>query len=229
LVFKTRRSRVALTELDVAHKPIREAIDYFFSLASPWSYLGHEPFVGLMRHHGLAINFKPVFLPAIFEHTGGLVLPKRHPARQRYRLIELQRWREQRGVALNLMPKHVPFDTKIGDRTVLAVAMTGHDPAAFIALAFKGIWVHDLDLGDRAVIAGLLGRAGLDPTAIQQAAETDFVEQAYEQNAADAIAAGVIGGPSYVRRGEVFWGQDRLALLESAIVSGRAPFTPPRQ
>jgi 2-hydroxychromene-2-carboxylate isomerase len=35
----------------------------------------------------------------------------------------------------------------------------------------------------------------------------------------------VIGSPCYVRRGEVFWGQDRLDLLADAITSGRAPFS----
>ena len=41
---------------------------------------------------------------------------------------------------------------------------------------------------------------------------------------ADAIAAGVIGSPSYVRDGEVFWGQDRLDLLADALKSQRQPF-----
>ena len=41
----------------------------------------------------------------------------------------------------------------------------------------------------------------------------------------EAIEAGVFGSPAYVLEGEVFWGQDRLDLLEDALASGRAPFT----
>ena len=33
--------------------------------------------------------------------------------------------------------------------------------------------------------------------------------------------ANVIGSPCYVLDGEVFWGQDRLVLLESMLKSGR--------
>ena len=49
-------------------------------------------------------------LRAVFDETGGLPLPKRHPVRQRYRLMDLQRWRERRDVPLVLQPKHFPFD-----------------------------------------------------------------------------------------------------------------------
>ena len=51
-------------------------------------------------------------------------------------------------------------------------------------------------------------------------------EAKYDKNTGDAIAIEVIGSPSYVLNGEVFWGQDRLDLLEDAIQSGRKSFRP---
>ena len=41
----------------------------------------------------------------------------------------------------------------------------------------------------------------------------------------EALAADVFGSPVYVLEGEVFWGQDRLELLEDALKSGRAPYS----
>lgn len=41
-----------------------------------------------------------------------------------------------------------------------------------------------------------------------------------------SIANNVFGSPSYVLNGEIFWGQDRLPLLEEALASGRAPYLP---
>ncbi len=202
-----------------------EQIDYFFSLASPWAYLGHAKFVALTRAHGLTINYCPVHLPDVFSETGGLPLPKRHPARQKYRLLELQRWRVKRDVDLVIRPQFWPFDHQFADRTVLAAAMLGHDPADYLELCFKGVWANDLDLGNHAVLEGLARRAKLDPVAVLAAAESANVVEAYKGNVAKAIAMNVIGSPCYVRRGEVFWGQDRLELLEDAIVSNRAPYT----
>lgn len=202
-----------------------EQIDYFFSLASPWAYLGHAKFVAMARTHGLAIHYCPVHLPDVFSETGGLPLPKRHPARQKYRLVELQRWRVKRDVDLVIRPQFWPFDHQFADRTVLAAFMLGHDPAEYLELCFKGVWANDLDLGNRAVLEGLARRAGLDPVAILAAADSPMVQDAYSGNVGKAIALNVIGSPCYVRRGEVFWGQDRLELLEDAIVSDRPPYS----
>ena len=68
------------------------SIDYWFTLASPWAFLGHQAFGDLARAHGVTVHYKPVQLGEVFPQTGGLPLPKRHPVRQRYRMVELQRW-----------------------------------------------------------------------------------------------------------------------------------------
>src|ERR1700736_5760823 len=81
---------------------MHRSIDYYFSLVSPWAYIGHATFMDLTQRHSLDVNFKPVSLPTIFAETGGLPLNKRAPARQRYRIMELQRWREKRGVQLQV-------------------------------------------------------------------------------------------------------------------------------
>ena len=73
-------------------------LDYYFSLLSPWAYIGHASLMDIVGRHGLTVNYKPVALVQVFADTGGLPLPKRHPARQRYRMFELQRWREKRGL-----------------------------------------------------------------------------------------------------------------------------------
>jgi 2-hydroxychromene-2-carboxylate isomerase len=105
------------------------SIDYWFSLASPWAFLGHDPLLKLAKAHDASVVYKPVFLPDVFKETGGVPLPQRAPARQRYRMLELQRWREFRGVPLKLRPKHWPFDPKPGDCCVTAIVEAGGDPS----------------------------------------------------------------------------------------------------
>jgi hypothetical protein len=39
------------------------------------------------------------------------------------------------------------------------------------------------------------------------------------------MEAGVFGSPAYVLDGEVFWGQDRIELLDEALKSGRGAYT----
>ena len=77
-------------------------VDYYFSLQSPWAYMGHKLFREVASTYDLKVNHKPVVLVDLFSETGGLPLMKRHPVRQRYRMVELQRWRDKRG--LNFHP-----------------------------------------------------------------------------------------------------------------------------
>ena len=201
-------------------------IDYYFSLVSPWAYIGHRPFYDIANRHGLEVNYKPVFLGRVFAQTGGLPLPQRHPARQRYRMVELQRWREKRGLTFNLQPKFWPFDVNLGDRVVIAAVASGQNPDRFMRRAFTGIWEEERNLADPLVIAELAESVGLDSTSLIEAAQGSMTEAVYGLNLENAVAADVFGSPAYLFNGEVFWGQERLELLDDALTSGRPPYRP---
>jgi 2-hydroxychromene-2-carboxylate isomerase len=200
-------------------------IDYFFSLSSPWAYMGHGRLMEIGRRFQLTITYKPVFLGNIFAETGGLPLPKRHPARQRYRAIELQRWRDKHGLAFHIRPKFWPFDVNLADRCAIAAAMSAPDPGPFLARAFAAVWEREQNLADERTMVEIAQESGLDGAALLRLARSETAEQAYEQNFRDAVACDVFGSPSYVLDGEVFWGQDRLSFVEEALLSGRPPFS----
>lgn len=204
------------------------AIQYYFSLMSPWAYLGHSQLGAIAGRREVEIDYRPVNLMELFPQTGGLPLGKRHASRQRYRLVEMQRWREARDLPLVLKPKNWPFDFLLADCVVLAAAMSGpQDQAhAFIAMAFRAVWVEECNLADPEILAQLLGASDYNPAAILELAHSPATIAAYDGNRDRAMAQDVFGSPAYVLGGEVFWGQDRLELLESALASMRAPFTP---
>ena len=199
-------------------------IDYYFSLVSPWAFIGHAPFMEIAKRHDLDVNYKPVFLGRVFAETGGLPLAQRHPARQRYRLVELQRWRERRDLKFNLQPKHWPFDVSLADRLVIAITVAGKDPDAFLRLAYAAIWENEQDLSDVEVLHDLAKNAGLNANSVLEIAQGSTTEAFYAINLENAVAGDVFGSPAYVLDGEVFWGQDRLDLLDDALKSGRPAY-----
>ena len=109
---------------------------------------------------------------------------------------------------------------------LLAVAAGGGDMSAVLPRFYAGVFEREEDLADAVVVVRLLREAGLDADAILDAAHSSPIRDAYDANARLALDLGVIGAPSYVLHGEVFWGQDRLDLLDDALASGRAPFDP---
>jgi 2-hydroxychromene-2-carboxylate isomerase len=199
-------------------------IDYYFSLLSPWAYIGHVPFMEVVRRHDVKVTCKPILLADVYPDTGGLPFPKRHPVRLRYRILELQRWREKRGLKFNLHPKFWPLNAEMADRFVIAVAAAGHDPDPFLRRAFAAVWEEEQNLADDATLISLADGVKLPGIELLADAKRDESKAKYEQNVKDAIAIEVIGSPCYVLDGEVFWGQDRLDLLADALQSGRRPY-----
>lgn len=201
-------------------------IDYYFSTQSPWAYIGHALFEDVAKANNLKINYKPVTLGELFAETGGLPLAKRHPARQLYRLMELQRWRDKRGLQFHLKPKHWPFNGRLADGAVIAAVEAGLNPEPFLRRAYKGVWEGQLDLGDAATITKLADESGLPGAKLIARSPSDEIGAIYDKNRDDAVAAGVFGSPAWVLDKEVFWGQDRIELLADALKSGRKAYTP---
>jgi 2-hydroxychromene-2-carboxylate isomerase len=199
-------------------------IDYYFSMHSPWAYIGHVPFMEIAHRHDVKVTYKPSSLSDVFAETGGLPVTKRHPARLRYRILELQRWREKRGLRFNLHPKFWPFAAEASDRFVVAVAAAGHDPDTLLRRAFAALWEEEQNLADDVTLIAIADAVKLPGAELLAQAKRDEIKAEYEQNTKDAIEIEVIGSPCYVLDGEVFWGQDRLDLLEDALRSARKAF-----
>jgi 2-hydroxychromene-2-carboxylate isomerase len=194
-------------------------ITYYLSLNSPWTYMGSAPFAEIVRRHGVTVDVKPAKFGPIFEQTGGLPLPKRSPQRQAYRLMELKRWREVRGIPLTVEPKYFPSDDLAATRLVIAAKLQGKDAHRLSLELGRAVWEREESFADAAVMSAAAQRAGLDAAALRANGPPDAeLDALYEQFTQDALKAGVFGAPSYVLpSGEIFWGQDRLELLDRAL------------
>ena len=194
-------------------------VDYYLSLNSPWTYIGSAPFAEIAKRHGVTVNVKPAKFGPIFEQTGGLPLPKRSPQRRAYRMMELKRWREVRGLPLNLEPKHFPCDDAAATRLVISAKLQGKDAHRLSVELGRAVWEREESLADAATMASAAQRAGLDAEALRAGGPADAeLDALFQQYTEEALAAGVFGAPSYVLpSGEIFWGQDRLELLERAL------------
>jgi 2-hydroxychromene-2-carboxylate isomerase len=199
-------------------------IEYFFTHVSPWTYLGHRAFLDLVAAHGAKVVYRPVMLGKVFANSGAQPLAERPKARQDYRLVELQRWRDRRGLPLNLKPKHFPTNPGLADRAAIALIAAGRDPGDFSEAVMAACWAEEKDIADPAVVREKLSAAGHDADRVLAEADEDAAKAEHEKNTADAIALNAIGAPTYVLNGETFWGQDRLDLLGDALSSRRAPF-----
>ncbi len=200
------------------------SVDYFFSMVSPWAYIGHDTFHDMAGRHGVTVNYRPVALLEAFDRTNTPRLPDRHQTRKDYRMLELQRWREKRGLSFNLQPAHWPFPFETADRMVIAAVQAGQDPSGFMKNVFKGAWEEERNMSDEAELTAAADAAGLSDADLLEAAKSDATAEPYRANTEALLEAGGFGAPTWFLNGEMFWGQDRIDLLEDAVASGRGPY-----
>lgn len=193
-------------------------IDYFMAPVSPWTYLGHDRFVAIARHHGADIVIKPLDTGRVFAVSGGLPLKQRAPQRQAYRLVELARWSKFLGMPLNLHPAHFPVSGDLAAKWILAANEVGIDEALALSGAVGGaVWVEQRNIADAATLAEIALGQGLDARAIGSRAEAAEIGAQYDTLTREAIDRGVFGVPTWIYDNEPFWGQDRLDFLDRAL------------
>ena len=129
-----------------------------------------------------------------------------------------------RQIPLVLQPKFYPADPSRGHRMLLAALRDGRAVRDFAHAALQAVWADELDIADPQTLVRLADASGLDGRALLAASDDPALAAQEAALTREAIERKVFGAPFFFWRGEPFWGQDRLDVLEAAIVStGCAP------
>lgn len=194
-----------------------KTVDYYVSLASPYTYMGGTRLPDIAARTGATFVVKPIKAGPLFAATGGLPLPKRHPARRAYRLVELQRWRDHWGLAMNIEPAFFPVDDGQAGRMVIAARQAGADALALSNVFLACVWEREANIADASVLQAAADAAGFDGAALAAQAGSAEVEAEYDANTETAIELQVFGVPWFICDGVPYWGQDRIDFLERAL------------
>ena len=86
-----------------------------------------------------------------------------------------------------------------------------------VDVLFDAMWKGRKQMGDPAVVAEVLTRAGFDATSLIAIAETQEAKDALKTNTETAIARGAFGAPTFFVEDEMYLGQDRLDWVKEAL------------
>ena len=191
-------------------------IDYYYSLMSPWTYLGAERFYELQNKYNFKINHYPLDILKLFSLSGGQPLTKRADQRKAYRMMELRRWQEKLNLLINFKPKYFP-PSDVVKASCIILSVEDQNVQNLISLnLLKCVWVEEKDISDIDTLTEVCNKMGLNID--ETLKHLKMHEQLYYSLAVKAARSNVFGSPSYVLNDEVFWGQDRLDLLEERIL-----------
>ena len=193
-----------------------DVIEYFYAAHSAFAYLGAGELARIARDSGWRVVHRPMDLAAVMAAIASPAFATRPAAQMKYFFgRELVRWAEWRGLPMiRHRPVHHDAPLDLAHGMILAA---GDDADAFSRAVLAAHWQEDADLSDRARLLALAEEAGLNGAALLAAAESPAIEDARRAITDEAIARGVPGSPTYFVRGDMFYGQDRLEMVERAI------------
>ena len=193
----------------------RPPVTFFFDVHSPWSYLASALIGPLARRHRVSILWRPIHLANLMDRIGGMRPLDQNPARVAWYRQDIADRMAQHGLAYAPHPDYPLRPSRALRACVYADEQGCAD--AFVRAVMRGYWSEKRDISDFAVLQAMADEVGLGPRAVADVVADERYKTAVVENTDDAIARGVFGVPSFILEGKLFFGSDRMDLLDTAL------------
>lgn len=198
-------------------------LEFFFDVSSPWTYLAFHNVMPLAQRVKTSIRWRPILVGGVFNSVNPSVYASREnpvPAKQRYMLKDMQDWARAAGLTIKFPPTVFPVNSVKAMRACLVL---DDDPAkmvGFARAAFEAYWRDDQDISQDQVIRSVCERSGVDAGRLLAAIGAQSVKDRLKANTQELIERGGFGSPTiFVNRTDMYFGNDRLDLVEAALNS----------
>ncbi len=193
----------------------------YLDFKSPYAYLAKEPTAEMARELGVKVDWRP-FVLDIPSYLGsaklgrsGVVVEQNRSAEQwsgvKYAYFDCRRYANLRGMIIR-------GTIKIWDTNLAAIGMLWAKRQSdeilelYIDAVYEPFWKRALNVEDIDVIGRVLSNVGADVAGFEDYARgRGAAENAVLQSA--AFDAGIFGVPTYIVKGEVYFGREHLPRI----------------
>ena len=193
------------------------AIDFYLGLGSRYSYLAASQLERIEATYGCRFVWKPIASGALMDRRGGNPFRGQPLSGQYdwgYREYDAKCWASLYGV-----PFREPIAFRVDPDRLALACLAADGQGALVPccrLLQQLIFVEGVAVDD-GVIAGLAGRLELDKVAFQRDLAAPATRTRHDALLTEAAERGAFGVPTFFLGQQMFWGNDRLVLLEAAL------------
>ena len=190
-------------------------VEFYFDYSCPWTYLGFKRLIQTATRTAATIEWKPVNLAIIKK-----ILNK--PAQNtpeyiaNYRKKDLQDWASYCSLDIK---DHKKLDHRVSLKASKGAfaAITENTIAEYSAKVFKAFFSDMTDIADSEVLIGIAKQLDMDIDNFRLTIEGEKYHKTILQNSNKLIDKGGYGSPTMVVEDQIFFGNDRMNLVEFAI------------
>lgn len=187
-------------------------LTFWFDPHSPWCLLAALRIGDLARRHDRPLDWTPIHLPRLIERIGGRRSLDENPAFVRWYRQDLADWAELAGIRISYHPRY-PLRPGRAQRLCRLASDAGlGEPVAIRVL--RAYWTEEADIEDVELLARLAAEAGFTRPYLADRLADPALRRRIEADTEAAIAASVFGVPTVAAAGKLFFGNDRLDLLD---------------
>ncbi|MEZ6793443.1 2-hydroxychromene-2-carboxylate isomerase [Pseudomonas aeruginosa] len=193
-----------------------KSLDFFFDFISPFAYLASTKIDAIAQRHGYSVNWIPFRLGVTVTKVMGIKPLAETPLKGPYLQRDIQR------LALAFS---VPLGSNLRIFDPLPAQRVFHSAPKELAgpLAKKFLearWAQGRQLDELESLVQISEECGIERDVVERALVATETKEAITRATGLAIELGVFGSPTCVVGGELFWGVDRLWLLDSYLAAG---------
>ena len=193
------------------------AITFWFDVHSPWCYLASQRIGDLARRVGSDVVWRPLHLANLMTLIDGMQPLNQSPGRVAWYEQDL---RDHAALYGLLLRQHPDYPLR-PSRALRACVYAGEQGVAeaFVSAVMTGYWSEAMDISDFTALQAVADKVGLGPRPISEIAEDAAYKAAVDANTQEAVDEGLFGVPSFVAGGKLFFGVDRMDMLERHVTS----------
>jgi 2-hydroxychromene-2-carboxylate isomerase len=193
-------------------------IEFYFDCSSPWTYLAFTEVLSLSQRHDLEINWKPVLVGGVFNNVNQDVYEfrkKPNSLKLNYSNDDLHLWSKVRGINISF-PKVFPVNSVKAMRGCL-FAIKENKLVEFANNVFQTYWSKGQDISQDDFLLSIAKNSNLDAEEFKKFIASQEAKDLLIKNTDELIERGGFGSPTFFYKEKMFFGNDRLHLLEEAI------------